>query len=183
MVHGHLGKARSRRRVLRIWTIVLFAAFSTNACGARYLRSATLPSEPLPLTLDYSQAPGGWFGRWSSERTMPDVANCLQAARPNVLFVHLSVDAAGHRGDGTGHGSKDPRDVTIPWIAWGQGVRQSVLDQPAVRTMDTAATVLWLLGLTEQSDWVGEAVIRAYNPGPVRVAAGVESEEIERATN
>ena len=40
--------------------------------------------------------------------------------------------------------------------------------------MDTAATVLWLLGLTEQSDWVGEAVIGAYEPSPVRVAASAE---------
>jgi arylsulfatase A-like enzyme len=179
-------------------------------------------------TLDYSQAPGGWFGRWSSDRTMSDVTNYLHGARPNVLFVHLSdVDAAGHRagwmtpeygravltadaaidrllglakraygagnfslivtadhgGHGTGHGSKDPRDVTIPWIAWGRGVRQGVLDQPTVRTMDTAATVLWVLGLTEQSDWVGEAVIRAYEPSPVRVAVAVEHEKTEKAPN
>ena len=162
-------------------------------------------------TLDYSQAPGGWFGRWSSARTMSDVASYLQGARPNVLFVHLSdVDAAGHRagwmtaeygravqtadaainellalaeraygagkfslivtadhgGHGTGHGSDDPRDVTIPWIAWGEGVKQGVLDPPIVRTMDTAATVLWLLGIAEQPEWEGKAVIRAYDPGP-----------------
>jgi hypothetical protein len=179
-------------------------------------------------TLDYSQAPGGWFGRWSSDRTMSDVANYLQGARPNVLFVHLSdVDAAGHRsgwmtpeygravlsadaainrllglaervygaghfslivtadhgGHGTGHGSKDPRDVTIPWITWGQGVKQGVLDQPAIRTMDTAATVLWLLGLTEQSDWAGEPVIRAYDPSPARVAASIQDDKIEKAPN
>src|SRR5688572_15304211 len=180
-------------------------------------------------TLDYSQAPGGWFGRWSSERTISDVANYFQGARPNVLFVHLAdVDAAGHRagwmtpeygravftadaaidrllrlaaraygagnfslivtadhgGHGTGHGSKDPRDVTIPWIAWGQGVRQGVLDQSTVRTMDTAATVLWVLGLTEQSDWAGEAVIRAYEPSSMPVAAKVEvSEKTEKAPN
>jgi hypothetical protein len=48
--------------------------------------------------------------------------------------------------------------------------------------MDTAATVLWLLGLTEQSDWVGEAVIRAYEPSRVRVAA-VEHENTEKAPN
>ena len=177
--------------------------------------------QPLqrPGTLDYSQAPGGWFGRWSSERTMSDVANYLQGAQPNVLFVHLTdADAAGHRagwmtpeygravltadaavdqlldlaeraygagnfslivtadhgGHGTGHGSKDPRDVTIPWIAWGQGVKRGVLAQATVRTMDTAATVLWLLGLAEQSDWVGEAVTQAYEPGTKRVALRVE---------
>src|ERR671913_1548027 len=48
--------------------------------------------QPLQVegTLDYSQAPGGWFGRWSSERTLADVATYLESARPNVLFVHLT---------------------------------------------------------------------------------------------
>src|SRR5690606_13322020 len=31
--------------------------------------------QPLqqPGSLDYSQAPGGWFGRWNSDRTLADV--------------------------------------------------------------------------------------------------------------
>jgi predicted AlkP superfamily pyrophosphatase or phosphodiesterase len=164
-------------------------------------------------TLDYSQAPGGWFGRWSSQRTMADVAAYLAGARPNVLFVHLAdVDAAGHRsgwmtpeygravltadaaineligladraygagrfslivtadhgGHGSGHGSKDPQDVTIPWIAWGQGVKPGVIGERPVRTMDTAATVLWLLGVADQSDWIGQAVVDAYEARPGR---------------
>ena len=49
--------------------------------------------------------------------------------------------------------------------------------------MDTAATVLWLLGLTEQSDWVGEAVIRAFEPGPVQVADTVEPASRPEGTN
>ena len=56
--------------------------------------------QPLQVegTLDYSQAPGGLFGGWSSDRTMSDVATYLGRARPNVLFVHLKdPDAAGHR--------------------------------------------------------------------------------------
>jgi arylsulfatase A-like enzyme len=158
-------------------------------------------------TLDYSQAPGGWFGRWSSERTVDDVAKYLAAARPNVLFVHLTdPDAAGHRagwmtpsygravqaadravarlialageafgagqfsvivtadhgGHGNGHGSDDPRDVTIPWIAWGRGVKPGTLEDAGVRTMDTASTVLWLLALDEPADWAGEPVTAAY---------------------
>jgi arylsulfatase A-like enzyme len=159
-------------------------------------------------TLDYSQAPGGWFGRWSSQRTITDVAAYLESAKPNVLFVHLTdPDAAGHSngwmtdaygravleadravnrlisladhaygtgkfslivtadhgGHGTGHGSDDPRDVTIPWIAWGQGVKQGELAQASVRTMDTAATVLWLLALDEPTEWAGRAVVEAFS--------------------
>jgi hypothetical protein len=49
--------------------------------------------------------------------------------------------------------------------------------------MDTAATVLWLLGLTKQSDWVGEAVIRAYEPSLGRAAASIEYEETDKAPN
>ena len=50
-----------------------------------------------PGTLDYSQAPGGWWGRWPSTRTVADVRTHLQTEKPNLLFVHLSdPDRAGH---------------------------------------------------------------------------------------
>jgi arylsulfatase A-like enzyme len=121
--------------------------------------------QPLQLegTLDYSQAPGGLFGRWSSARTVRDVASYLKDSHPNVLFVHLTdPDAAGH------HGSDDPRDVTIPWIAWGAGVKPGLLAESSVRTMDTAATVLWLLAVDRPADWAGTPVTQAFKP----VAAG-----------
>ena len=40
--------------------------------------------QPLQVegTLDYSQAPGGWFGRWSSERTVTDVADVPRTRSP-----------------------------------------------------------------------------------------------------
>ena len=165
--------------------------------------------QPLQVegTLDYSQAPGGLFGRWSSQRTLSDMAEYLKAARPNVLFVHLTdPDAAGHRsgwmtaeygravlaadralnqlmtlaaqafgagnyslivtadhgGHDTNHGSEDPRDVTIPWIAWGQGAKRGQLVVSTVRTMDTAATVLWLLAVDRPADWAGQPVKEAF---------------------
>jgi predicted AlkP superfamily pyrophosphatase or phosphodiesterase len=175
--------------------------------------------QPLQVegTLDYSQAPGGWFGRWSSERTVGDVENYLKDAQPNVLFVHLSdADAAGHSagwmtpeygrgvlaadravgqlialaeqtygsgnfsmivtadhgGHGTNHGSDDPQDVTIPWIAWGRGVKPGVLPEATIRTMDTAATVLWLLNVDGPSDWAGQPIIGAYTPVAAIAAGG-----------
>jgi arylsulfatase A-like enzyme len=166
--------------------------------------------EPLqrPGTLDYSQAPGGWFGRWSSARTIADVGSYLQRERPNFLFIHLSdpdraghssgwmsddygravqqtdealddlVDAADaaygkgnysllitadHGGHGRGHGTDDPLDVTIPWIAWGQGVNAGLLTDLPIQTFDTAPTVLWLLGVDRPNEWDGTPVTKAFH--------------------
>jgi arylsulfatase A-like enzyme len=75
------------------------------------------------------------------------------------------VVTADHGGHGTDHGSQDPRDITIPWIAWGQGVKPGELQSATITTMDTASTVLWVLGLTAPADWAGNAVIQAYDSG------------------
>ncbi len=184
---------------------------------AAFFSKAKFQPLQLPGTLDYTQAPGGLYGRWSSRRTLADVKAYLQEARPNVLFVHLTdPDAAGHRsgwmspaygrgvlaadaaigqlvelaeqtygagnfslivtadhgGHGHNHGSADPRDVTIPWIAWGRGVKPGVLDTAPVRTMDTASTVLWLLGVATPQDWAGQPVAHAYTQAMDTVVAG-----------
>ena len=166
--------------------------------------------QPLqrPGTLDYSQAPGGWFGRWSSRRTVDDILAYLESSQPNVLFVHLTdpdnaghsdgwmsdaygravretddallslmsatddaygkgnyalIVTADHGGHEYGHGSDDPRDVTIPWIAWGQGVHAGTL-AGQIDTTDTAATVLWLLGVDTPTDWDGSPIVDAFTP-------------------
>jgi predicted AlkP superfamily pyrophosphatase or phosphodiesterase len=161
-----------------------------------------------PGTLDYSQAPGGWFGGWSSDRTVGDVREYLADNRPNLLFVHLAdpdraghdsgwmsssygravqvsdaavgrllaaadaaygrgrytmIVTADHGGHDYDHGSADPRDVTIPWIAWGQGVRPGALEHP-IRTFDTAPTVLWLLGTRPPDAWNGVPILDAFAP-------------------
>src|SRR5688572_33089513 len=52
MFQGQFEKRRLPRRVLGVGrtAVVLLAAIGTTACGARYVRSATLPSQPLPQT-------------------------------------------------------------------------------------------------------------------------------------
>jgi predicted AlkP superfamily pyrophosphatase or phosphodiesterase len=175
---------------------------------AAFFSKAKFSPLQRPGTLDYSQAPGGWFGRWSSERTVHDARAYLQKERPNLLFVHFSdADSAGHGsgwmsaaygravqttdaalgqllaaaeetygagnysvlvtadhgGHDYGHGTKDARDVNIPWIAWGQGVKAGVIDEK-IDTYDTAPTVLWLLGVKEPDGWDGEPVVEAFRP-------------------
>ncbi len=177
---------------------------------AAFFSKAKFAALQQPGTLDYSQAPGGWWGRWPSTRTVADVRTHLQIERPNLLFVHLSdSDRAGHSsgwmsadygravldadvavrnlmqaadsaygagnysllvtadhgGHGYGHGSSDPQDVTIPWIAWGRGVSAGLLDEN-IDTFDTAPTVLWLLGVEEPDAWDGDAVVEAFKAVP-----------------
>ena len=75
--------------------------------------------------------------------------------------VIVTADHGGHDYD---HGSDDPRDVTIPWIAWGQGVRQGALTGVRIETFDTAPTVLWMLGVPKPPAWDGRAVLDAFGP-------------------
>jgi predicted AlkP superfamily pyrophosphatase or phosphodiesterase len=174
---------------------------------AAFFSKAKFSPLQRPGTLDYSQAPGGWWGKWSGARTVEDVRQHLTEHKPNVLFVHLSdPDSAGHSqgwmsdaygravrdadtalgsllatadktygagnysvivtadhgGHQYGHGTSDPQDVMIPWIAWGRGVQPGVMDED-IETIDTAPTVLWLLGVEHPDDWDGSPVKEAFD--------------------
>ena len=86
-----------------------------------------------------------------------DEANDRFGAGNYTLIV-----TADHGGHGRDHGSADPRDTTIPWIVWGKGV-QTGASLPSIRTMDTAATALWMLGISAPSDWIGKPVTSAFD--------------------
>jgi predicted AlkP superfamily pyrophosphatase or phosphodiesterase len=75
------------------------------------------------------------------------------------------IVTADHGGHGWSHGSEDRRDVTIPWITWGKGVQGGTVLGDGVRTMDTAVTALWLLGLDGLG--VGRPVQTAFVPQPL----------------
>ena len=182
-------------------------ARSSGYHTAAFFSKAKFSHLQKPGTLDYSQAPGGWFGKWRADRTARDVETYLQKSRPNLLFVHLpDPDLAGHsdgwmsagygravqRADaavariikaandafGTGgftlivtadhggqekdHGSDNTLDTHIPWIAWGRAVHPGVLTDATVRTIDTASTVLFLLGVDSPSGWQAKPIAAAF---------------------
>ena len=72
------------------------------------------------------------------------------------------IVTADHGGHGRTHGTTDRRDTTIPWIVWGAGVTAG---EPltGVRTMDTAATVMWMLGVSAPLNWTGRAQVSAFD--------------------
>jgi predicted AlkP superfamily pyrophosphatase or phosphodiesterase len=187
---------------------IFSAARSNGYRTAAFFSKAKFSHLQVPGTLDYSQAPGGWFGRWSSADTVQDVEAHLAKHKPNLLFVHLTdPDAAGHSygwmsaqygrgvlradaalkrlmkaaddaygegkytlivtadhgGNGKDHGSDNPLDVTIPWIAWGRGVAPGEIAPTVVRTMDTASTVLFVLGVDTPRNWMGVPIRTAFS--------------------
>ena len=99
-----------------------------------------------------------------------------QADRAFGRGNYTVIVTADHGGHGWGHGSADARDTTIPWIAWGKGVRGGTRLGAGIRTMDTATTAAWLLGLDALG--VGEPVVTAFGEIedlPTIVGAGLGS--------
>jgi bisphosphoglycerate-independent phosphoglycerate mutase (AlkP superfamily) len=108
----------------------------------------------------------GWMSEtYGRAVTASDTAVGRLVAAADTTFGkgnYTVIVIADHGGHERNHGSDDPRDVTIPWIAWGRGVKASELPGDVIRTMDTASTVLWLLGVKEPTEWSGSPVVSAF---------------------
>lgn len=114
----------------------------------------------------------GWMSflyGWGVRRADGAVATVIEAADEAFgrggYTVILTADHGGH---GRDHGSDDPRDMTIPWIVWGEGVAAAGPLDAEIRTMDTAATALWLLGIAEPDNWAGRPRAEAFTPAARR---------------
>lgn len=115
---------------------------------------------------DYAGHTMGWMGRfygWAARRADDGVAAVLEAAEKAFgagnYTVILTADHGGHDRD---HGSDADSDMLIPWVVWGEGVTFG--SRPVgVRTMDTAATALWLLGVPVPAHWTGRPVTAAFD--------------------
>lgn len=83
-----------------------------------------------------------------------------QAGLADESVLLISADHGGH--DKT-HGQNIPEDMTIPWIAWGKGVRPGFTITQPVTTYDTAATALWLLGVPMPPNLDGKPVKQAFS--------------------
>jgi predicted AlkP superfamily pyrophosphatase or phosphodiesterase len=117
----------------------------------------------------------GWMSfayRWAVRRADSGVGSILAAADQTYGKGNYTVIVtADHGGHGRGHGDHSEEDMQIPWIAYGAGVEPGAVTGQ-VNTVDTAATVLWLLGIREPTDWSGTAVAQAYTPEARQIAEG-----------
>jgi predicted AlkP superfamily pyrophosphatase or phosphodiesterase len=117
---------------------------------------------------DYAGHSRGWMTPVYA-RAIADVdvgvARVLSAAdRTFGAGDYTLIVTSDHGGHGRIHGTGDPQDLTIPWFVWGKGVAPGTTLADTVRTMDTAATVLWLLGLAQPAHSSGHPQSRAFTP-------------------
>lgn len=76
--------------------------------------------------------------------------------------TYALIITADHGGTGKDHGTDSYDDKTIPWITWGNVVKQDYKISGQVSTMDTAATAMWLLEVPTPNNWEGMPVTEAY---------------------
>ena len=101
-----------------------------------------------------------------ADAALPVVKAAIEKAGiAGTSVIILSADHGGH--DKT-HGSNSPDDMTIPWIVWGNGVKQGFTITAPVSTCDTAATALWLLDCPIPASFAGKPVTSAFESGPGR---------------
>ncbi|GBC86012.1 hypothetical protein HRbin11_02479 [bacterium HR11] len=105
------------------------------------------------------------------------VGTIVEALRRNGLWEEtLLIVTADHGGHGRNHGSPDPQDVLIPWIAAGGLAAPAGALKRTVHTMDTAATALAALGPRPPEDWDGQPVWEA-----IRLSERTGAELVEPA--
>ncbi len=112
---------------------------------------------------------GHEFGWGSSKqiKAFADTDKALGVILKAIYQAHIEDDSviiisADHGGHGLGHSQGTPEDMTIPWIAWGKGVNWHFEITAPVSTCDTAATVLWLLGVRPGTPLDGTPVLSAF---------------------
>lgn len=95
-----------------------------------------------------------------SDQALGQVMRAIEAV--GIAGTSVVIISADHGGHDKTHGENIPDDMTIPWIAWGKGVKKHFTITDAVTTYDTAATALWLLGVPVPAELDGKPVKQAF---------------------
>lgn len=111
--------------------------------------------------MDFFGHSTGWMSDvylFEISRTDEAVGRILDALPENTTVI-LTADHGGHD---TGHGSNIPEDMTIPWMIAGPNVEVDHEIASPVLTTDTAATALYVFGLSLPPDADGQPVYEAF---------------------
>lgn len=100
----------------------------------------------------------GWGSavqRDAVERIDRELGEFLEAAGRTGSGRLAVIVTADHGGTGRHHG-RERADYRIPWLLWGDGIEPRRIEDP-VSILDTAPTVLALLGLDAPASWPGRS--------------------------
>jgi predicted AlkP superfamily pyrophosphatase or phosphodiesterase len=109
----------------------------------------------------------GHANQWMSPKYLQQVHEADQAVgrlRRALPPQGTMIVTADHGGLGPTHGVDRASDMSIPWVIAGPEIRENVIVTRRVSTMDTAATVLSVLGLRLAGDAQGKPVFEAFRP-------------------
>jgi predicted AlkP superfamily pyrophosphatase or phosphodiesterase len=112
---------------------------------------------------------GHQFG-WGSPEQIKTFANVDAGLKTVVEAIQTAglqqksvvIISADHGGQGKDHNRPIAENLTIPWIAWGQGVKAGQVLTNDINTCDTAATALWLLDVKAPVPMDGKPVTGAF---------------------
>jgi len=144
----------------------VFSARSVAAQAVRYFEQR----KPHLMFVHFPDADmAGHFYGWPSPEQFAALAECDAA----LALLRIGIERTGvtnsvflltadHGGNGLSHGVDRPADMTIPWIAWGAGVKRGHALTNAVTLPDTAATIAWLWGFPMPTNTIGKPVREAF---------------------
>ena len=95
-----------------------------------------------------------------ADRFIGNIINALRQA--GMLDSTIVIVTADHGGVGKKHGGETLAELEIPWIIAGPGVRPGHELKEPVNTYDTAATVLYVLGVKQPAAWIAKPVREAF---------------------
>jgi predicted AlkP superfamily pyrophosphatase or phosphodiesterase len=153
---------------LKTFSFPAYKAEEVAQVAARYIEV----TKPNLCFIHFADADGaGHASGWGSPQQMEALADVDGAlgviyraiwkagiARDSVVLI-----SADHGGHDKNHGTSAAEDMTIPWIAWGAGVRRGYTITAGITTYDTAATALWLLDVPIPENWDGKPVTSAFS--------------------
>lgn len=148
--------------------IPAYEAKTVAAAAARYIEQ----EKPGMCFIHFADSDGaghkfGW-GTPEQKQAFADedaalgvVLNSIR--RAGIAGSSVVILSADHGGIGKTHGGPSPEEMTIPWIAWGAGVKKNFHITQPITTFDTAATALWILNIPIPANWDGKPVKSAFN--------------------
>ena len=121
------------------------------------------------LHFDHVDHAGHTYGHGSDEfyasveeadRLIGEVLTGLEEAE--MAERTLVIVSSDHGGLGKGHGGESMAELEIPWIAMGPGIVAGKRLTVPINTYDTAATVIFALGIMPPDAWIARPVVSAF---------------------